>query len=56
MFKGRVNTQVRSQWTHTWSFADIQGVTIGNGGISVNISNVADSWNGASTNGATVSY
>lgn len=56
LFKGAVNTQVRSQWTHTWSSAEITGVTIGAGGISVNISNAAYSWNGASTYGATVKH
>lgn len=55
-FKGKVNTKVRTHWTHTWSSAQISTVGISNGGINVAITNNAQSWDGQSINGANVVY
>ncbi|SET15256.1 hypothetical protein SAMN05216389_10667 [Oceanobacillus limi] len=47
-FKGKVNTNVRTHWTHTWSSGEISSVGVSNSGISVNFSNSSHAWDGVS--------
>ena len=53
-FIGSVNTYARTHWTHTWSSADITGVSISNSGISVNIESSSNAWDGVSTGSVNV--
>ncbi|WP_342505789.1 hypothetical protein [Sporosarcina sp. FSL K6-2383] len=55
-FLGRVNTQARTHWTHTWSTAKITGVGITNSGFNVGISGISNSYDGASIQGVNIIY
>jgi hypothetical protein len=54
-FSGPVNAQVRTHWTHTWSDADITGVSVSTSGIGVTIANTDKAWDGVSQGYATIS-